>query len=243
MTTDQLIIIIANGAISLLLFFLLKNYLPSYFNEKGKNLATKEDIGIITKTVEDIKLDNSSQLEILKSQLGFVSKTQQVIYDDERKAIIEFIGAITDFFESNINIPNESNTPEGFAYIRERIRVLNSDYGKVQIADSKLKLFCFNAEILEATNPLLIALAQIQNVTQLFRTKFLTSLRMSIILEESYVKNINDENLAKFKENTDEQVQLFQEFYDLKVKFYDNYRLQYYYLLNICKEYLKTKKQ
>lgn len=36
--------------------FILKNYLPSYFTEKGKNLATKEDIAEITRKIEAVKL-------------------------------------------------------------------------------------------------------------------------------------------------------------------------------------------
>jgi hypothetical protein len=37
--------------------FILKNYLPSYFTEKGKNLATKEDIAEITRRIEAVKLE------------------------------------------------------------------------------------------------------------------------------------------------------------------------------------------
>ncbi|MDP2037812.1 MAG: hypothetical protein Q8L04_10550 [Ignavibacteria bacterium] len=33
----------------------IKKYLPSYFNEKGKNLATKEDIADITNRIESVK--------------------------------------------------------------------------------------------------------------------------------------------------------------------------------------------
>ncbi len=47
--------IIAIGVVSFVVGFFVKNFLPAYFNEKGKNLATKEDIGKITKTVESIK--------------------------------------------------------------------------------------------------------------------------------------------------------------------------------------------
>ena len=35
--------------------FFLKNYLPNYFLEKGKNLATKEDITEITEKIESVR--------------------------------------------------------------------------------------------------------------------------------------------------------------------------------------------
>lgn len=49
-------------------FFLIKFSLLGYLTEKGKNLATKEDVGEITRIVEGIKTDNSVLLEELKSK-------------------------------------------------------------------------------------------------------------------------------------------------------------------------------
>ena len=34
----------------------LKHYIPSYLNEKGKNLATREDVAAITHEVERVRL-------------------------------------------------------------------------------------------------------------------------------------------------------------------------------------------
>jgi len=44
---------------------LVKHYLPSYFSEKGRNLATREDISEITKRVEAVR----SQYTILAEEL------------------------------------------------------------------------------------------------------------------------------------------------------------------------------
>lgn len=52
----------------IVVFLLLKFFLPGYLTEKGKNLATTEDIADITKIVEDIKVGNSVLLEELKSK-------------------------------------------------------------------------------------------------------------------------------------------------------------------------------
>jgi len=42
---------------------LLKNYLPPYLTEKGKNLATKEDIEEITNKIERVRSDYASEIE------------------------------------------------------------------------------------------------------------------------------------------------------------------------------------
>jgi hypothetical protein len=242
MAADQIIIVIANGLISLGQFFLLKNFIPSYFNQKGKNLATKEDIGAITKIVESVKLDNSTQLEVIKTELGLVSKTQEIIYDDERKSIVEFMGTITDFYESNIDIPNESDTPEGLSYFIEKIRTLEIHYSKVQIARSNLLLFCDNKGIIDATVPILIDLAVIKGNTQVQRFKVLGSKKLSSIMRDTYVKFPTEENLQQYKDEIDKQTQFHNEFEDMKLAFQQDYYPKYKALLELCKVYLRTKK-
>ncbi|MDR3391605.1 MAG: hypothetical protein P4L77_07710 [Sulfuriferula sp.] len=57
------------GAIigALAVYLLLKSFLPSYLSEKGKNLATKEDVASITDKVESVKTDYAKVLEELRS--------------------------------------------------------------------------------------------------------------------------------------------------------------------------------
>lgn len=53
--------IIINVVLIFLLGLFIKNYLPSYMNEKGKNLATKEDIQEITRKTEEVQNLGHSQ--------------------------------------------------------------------------------------------------------------------------------------------------------------------------------------
>jgi hypothetical protein len=52
----------------IVVFLLLKFFLPGYLTEKGKNLATTEDISKITDKIEAVKADYSMLLEELKSR-------------------------------------------------------------------------------------------------------------------------------------------------------------------------------
>ncbi len=47
---------------------LLKHYLPAYLNEKGKNLATREDIAAITREVERVRNEYGALLEEVKAR-------------------------------------------------------------------------------------------------------------------------------------------------------------------------------
>jgi hypothetical protein len=58
------IAILSLQAITILVIgWFIKSYFPSYFSEKGKNLATKEDVGRITYEVEAVRALFSQSLE------------------------------------------------------------------------------------------------------------------------------------------------------------------------------------
>ena len=53
-----------------ILVLLGRNYLSSYFDEKGKNLATKEDIEEVTDRIERVRIQYASEIEMLRSELA-----------------------------------------------------------------------------------------------------------------------------------------------------------------------------
>lgn len=61
--------------LNVLLFFLLglfiKNFFPSYIDEKGKNLATKEDIEVITRKTEAVQKEFKEGFELFSSDVRF----------------------------------------------------------------------------------------------------------------------------------------------------------------------------
>ncbi|MCM3363003.1 hypothetical protein [Niallia sp. MER TA 168] len=49
----------------------VKDHLPSYMKEKGKNLATKEDIKEITKKTEEVKIEFQKEMANFSSEVSF----------------------------------------------------------------------------------------------------------------------------------------------------------------------------
>lgn len=75
---------------------LIKFYLPGYIKEKGKNLATKEDIAGITDQIEQVKTEYSKQLEIYKSEI-WKSQQNYLLLQEETKLKVEaFKKAVVD---------------------------------------------------------------------------------------------------------------------------------------------------
>lgn len=75
--------------VQLILYFAFKNFLPTFFSEKGKNLATIQDIDKITSIVESTKIVFSKDLELLKSQFQVMVNKEIGLINEERDAIIQ----------------------------------------------------------------------------------------------------------------------------------------------------------
>lgn len=63
--------ILANGLWVFLLGLFIKIYFPSYMKEKGKNLATKEDIQEITRKTEEVQKEFKEDFKLFSSDLQF----------------------------------------------------------------------------------------------------------------------------------------------------------------------------
>lgn len=61
--------------INIILFIIfglfIKNYFPTYMDEKGKNLATKEDIQEITQKTEEVQKEFKEDLELFVTDVRF----------------------------------------------------------------------------------------------------------------------------------------------------------------------------
>lgn len=63
--------------------FLFRKYILSYSSEMGKNLATKEDIGAITRKIEAVTLDYARHLETARAELSSQINTHGFRYEKE----------------------------------------------------------------------------------------------------------------------------------------------------------------
>lgn len=75
---------------ALLVVILFRRYLFSYAGEKGKNLATKEDIGAITHQIEDAKSEYAQELERVKKELELAYLKDQVLMRERVATFKEF---------------------------------------------------------------------------------------------------------------------------------------------------------
>lgn len=67
----------------------LIQYIISYYKEKGKNLATKEDIGKITQEIKSVESFFNNNTEILKATLNLQTNIETGLVSEKRSVIAE----------------------------------------------------------------------------------------------------------------------------------------------------------
>jgi len=141
--------LIIEAVILLLLLYLA--FLKSYFQEKGKNVATKEDVEEITSLVESVK----SQLQFsLQAKLSFRAEEHQTLVDYFSR-YSTWLSAITSWSAVGINKDNASRLAE----IRSELNMLHQDF---DLAAGKLELFVENEDIQSQHGPLQIETLNLQ---------------------------------------------------------------------------------
>jgi hypothetical protein len=76
--------------------WLIRFYLPGYMGEKGKNLATKEDIAEITNKIEQVKVEYAKQLELYKSDIWQTQQRYLQMQEEAKLKVDVFKKAVVD---------------------------------------------------------------------------------------------------------------------------------------------------
>lgn len=136
----NIVVIIGIGLIGLLWKSTLKNYL----SEKGKNLATKEDIAEITDKVEEVKSTYLIELEKIKVDLSLLSQKHTILFDEKirvfkklQKRLVKFkkyctasygtYGAVREFHENLASLPNNIEK-SALIHLTKLRRIVDKDF-------------------------------------------------------------------------------------------------------------------
>ncbi|CAA0121018.1 Uncharacterised protein [BD1-7 clade bacterium] len=102
----DIVIVVLEGLIlvGIACIFLFRKYLLSYSSEKAKNLATKEDIGEITNSIEGVKLDYAHKLEATKAELSSQINTHGFRYEKEFEVLEMLADSLVDLRNAALNL-------------------------------------------------------------------------------------------------------------------------------------------
>lgn len=137
--TLQYIQIIIEVIIVLLGFYIA--FFKSYFKQKGKNLATQEDIGKITNTVESIKAEFIHQAERLKVELQLQNQLRFSIKSEERGSLINCYDSYFLWYNQILRINPTKFNIDNIGNIKEELFNIEQSQLDFRNALSKLELY------------------------------------------------------------------------------------------------------
>jgi hypothetical protein len=116
MTVIEIVLQFLAVAGILVLVVLYRHYLPGYAAEKGKNLATKEDVADITRQIEDVKAEYARDLESLKAAIQSKIGISQFRYEREFEILLPLSEKLVELRDATLSLrpeteyvdPNES---------------------------------------------------------------------------------------------------------------------------------------
>lgn len=209
--------------ISLLIVGLwLKNYLPSYFQEKGKLLAQKEDIAAITQKIEEVKVSFTKETETLKFDLQRLVSHEVSHRNEERNAIIDFFVKCNTWLYSYLEIPFDTYGMEQLQALREKRVHLEKYYAETNVARAKLHLLVKNEQIVNSSLILiteilifkgwidvrLLALQQNLETGRSLNERFMTAFK-DLAANVGVAKEIS----ANEEENTKKRAEIIEEYH------------------------------
>jgi len=108
-------------------------FIKSYSAEKGKNIATKEDIKDITDKIESVKLDYLKLFEDYKKYLNFKNELEKTLINPKFKEIYKLVTSTKEIiFRRQNNLAGEDVMEQLFNNIRE---ILTAIPAQIQLKD------------------------------------------------------------------------------------------------------------
>lgn len=137
----------------------------SYFGEKGRNLATKQDIGAITTKIEAIRTEYMRGLEESKSAWAAHSSLFTYRYQREYDMLRELSEALVkvknaaEFFSNYPNLPESMETEDSKKYRDKQVNALARSLQRLQLLREQRRPF-YPQEIYDALGHLAKAAQQ-----------------------------------------------------------------------------------
>jgi len=189
-----------NACVLLLCFYLA--FFKSYIQEKGKNLATTEDIQKITVLVEQAKKQFNEDLELLKNHLSLYNQNFVDIKTLERNALIEINTRYSEWFNSLSTFALAYYSYDNYETLKSKDLYFGEKHLAFNVAEDNLHLFVHDQELMDKKNDLIQLTFKLHESTLRHITNFMLN-----------CQNYNDKR-AIVKE--DEQLALNKEYHEIQ---------------------------
>lgn len=213
-------------------------FFKSYFQEKGRSLATSQDIENITRKVESVKKELEKDFAKTKSKIDLLYNLELDEIKNEKTSIIRFHKIFSEWFNTltnSLNIIDETDNNE----IRNKMNDYDNLYTKVLNEFSLLELYLEDNDLIK-----LIDLLKIKILTELAQNPQSALLKLIhynekkdqlLLLEET------KEKYANLKSLREEKSEIFLTYGEQRINGLKKVIEDYVNYVNKLKEVLKYK--
>lgn len=134
----------------ILCFLFYLTFFKSYFKEKGKNVATKEDIGEITGIIEKIKANFTNETEGIKHELQFINQKRMTLLSEERNAILNYYDSFYNYYCQLMTITLSNIDTEGDDDLFKVVALMDKLRLEYNLASGRRQLYFSNKAIINA---------------------------------------------------------------------------------------------
>jgi hypothetical protein len=173
-----------------------------YIGKKLSNIATRDDIGKITKEVESVKQVFTNQTEELKHSLAVLTNKESVLFNEEKDALYLYYSAWQLWFNKltkiNVNyIPNARDTHNDILKDLDFTEYEN-EFDIVMVSMSKLELFLNDERIIQLAKTLNTkALDYQETIEDYLRGDIWERVEMNELMRDSIQPENKDVNIQK----------------------------------------------
>jgi hypothetical protein len=128
----EVLLLIGFLALGFIIRYLIKNTVPAYFTEKGKNLATKQDIEDITQKIESVK-----------AKINVASQSEIALTAQRYNALIALHTNYWLWLSTIIHPPLEADIKDVEQDLQRNIRELRQAYQQFVAAEALVRIFLF----------------------------------------------------------------------------------------------------
>lgn len=169
----------------------LKAYLPSYLKEKGRNLATKEDIGGITQQIEQIRTQHALEIERLKADLQCEVTQHGLVNEKASEVLLNFFEACLIMLCEKMRTDLGDLPIDDGQSLRDYQTSTDQLFTNIYTSYHKLFLFVYDEELLVSAGKLLNSAMEVRRV---FRKGFF-SVKLALFEEIEALKSGNRDDI------------------------------------------------
>jgi hypothetical protein len=130
-------------------------FFKSYFHEKGKNVATKEDIEEITEKVEKIK-----------NQISFSTQSRLSLNTEKRNAIVNCFEKYNFWQNTIVDISTSGIYEENKAKLKDFETKMGEAYFHFELSYARMNLFLSDVEMTKSISNLKVVTMELQHIIE-----------------------------------------------------------------------------